>query len=180
MKGAAPLPRWAGRVLILGPSGPCPAAVPSPSSRAILGAQAEATPGAASPPEGSALSPPCGAFSSPPLPAGVVGSPPPHLDASLPLLPPPSSFPKVSLLSPLRSTFKKTKRPTHSARPAPPRARPPVATFKFTAGSSIPTPAEGTGATAAGAPGLAARETNWPGPALPAAAAPIPAGLAST
>lgn len=44
--------------------------------------------------------------------------------------------------------------------PAPDRA----ATFKFTAGSSIPTPAEGTCATAAGTPGLRTRGTNFPAP----------------
>lgn len=83
-------------------------------------------------------------------------------------------FPKLSVLSPLKS-----ERPAHSGRraprppacgvatPAPPRPAPPVATFRFTAGSSIPTWAEGTCATAAGAPGRRTRQANLPAPPGP-------------
>ena len=80
-----------------------------------------------------------------------------------------STFPRFSVLSPLKSYFKSAK-----AQHAPgdqPRATPapPIATFRFTAGSSIATQPDSTCATTAGAPGLRTRETNLAGPAPPAA-----------
>lgn len=75
-------------------------------------------------------------------------------------------------LGPLTSK-KRTPRTLGETRPAParlrrghPRPTPPVATFRFTAGSSIPT-SEGTCATAAGAPGRRTRQANLPAPPGP-------------
>ena len=190
-----PLSRWRGSVLPPSPASGSPWVPPRhafPFLQRNSGRAGQSEPQGLSAPSRTGLTPGRDGRFPPPAPSrsflpafwislpGMVYLPTSfHLASVASLSPHHSTFPRLSVLSPLKSYFKSAN--TQHAPGDPPRATPapPIATFRFTAGSSIATQPDSTCATTAGAPGLRTREANLPAPPrrLPSARAPTPAAL---